>query len=145
MREDIAECERIQVKAGDIIGVFFPHMNLGLQWDKCQVEEQPYYRVVRLHQHEERLRPGSVGHFEDYGCLKLSLRATVGPVESCTLPPLDDKAEKVTSGDSVDVGQEVEYQCKSGFQLLSGDLKRRCGPCRKLEGIPPMCGGGWAQ
>ena len=143
--KDIAECERIQVKEGDVLGIYFPLKKLGVQWTECQVEEEPDFAVVRYREHEDTLKPGKVGHFEDYGCLKLSLRAVVGPVASCILPTVEDKTEHVTSGDSVAVGQEVEYKCKSGFQLLSGDLKRRCGPCRELEGAAPTCGGGWSM
>ena len=142
--EPIDECQRIQVQVGDVIGVYFPQMPLGLNWSECKVEEQPHLAVVRYRQHEDTLKPGKVGHFEDYRCLKLSLVAAVGPVASCTLPAVEGNAEQVASQESVALGQEVEYKCMSGFHLLSGDLKRRCGPCRELEGAAPTCGGGWS-
>ena len=141
--KDITVCERIQVKVGDVIGIYFPYFTLGVQWSKCKVEEQSEFAVVRYRQHEDTLKPGEVGNFEDYGCMKLSLRAVVGPVANCTLPAVESNSERVTSEDSVAVGQEAEYKCKSGFDMLSGDLKRRCGPCRELEGAAPTCGGGW--
>ena len=139
--EPIAECERIQVKAGDVIGIYFPYTTLGVEWSKCKVEDQPDSAVVRLRQHEDTLKPGQVGQFQAYGCMVLSLRAAVGPVANCSLPAVEANAEQVTSGDSVAVGQEAEYQCMSGYDLLSGHLQRRCGPCRELEGAAPTCGG----
>ena len=140
---DIAECDRIQVKRGDVIGIYFPPSMLGVEWTKCEVEEQPDFAVVRHRHDEDTLRPGQVDQFKNYGCLKLSLQAVVGPVRSCALPPVEAEVESVSSEASVDVGHVVEYKCNSGFKLLSGDLKRRCGPCRELEGVSPTCGGGW--
>ena len=142
--EDIAECERIQVQPGDVLGVYFPHVKLGVEWSKCQVEEQPDYAVVRYREHEHTLKPGKVVQFQDYGCMKVSLTGVVGPVGNCTVPAVNDKVGLVTWKDRVAVGQEVEYKCRDGFHLMSGDLKRRCGPCRELEGIAPVCGGGWS-
>ena len=142
--EKIPKCERIQVQAGDVLGVYFPHVKLGVEWSKCQVEEQPDYAVVRYREHEHTLKPGKVVQFKTYGCLKVSLSAMVGPQASCFPPSVEGNVEPVRSVKKVRVGQEVEYQCKSGFKLLSGDLKRRCGPCRELEGAAPVCGGGWS-
>ena len=143
--EDIAECERIQVKAGDVLGIYFPHVKLGVEWTKCKLEEKPDYAVARYREHEHALKPGKVVPFQTYGCLVVSLTAVVGPVANCSLPAVHGNVQQLSSAKSVRVGQVVEYQCKSGFKLLSGDLKHRCGPCRELEGAAPVCGGGCAM
>jgi len=139
---DIPECQRIQVKAGDVIGFYHPWTRMHVQIASCKVNEDPgFNHVSRLNWYEDKLAKGTAYQFQDIGCQKISMTAVVGPVRMCSLPSTPAHVVKVSQGDSVPVGQEVVYKCQEGFQLLSGDLRRRCGPCGQLEGAAPTCGG----
>jgi len=137
---DVAKCDRIQVKTGDVIGLYFPWSKLGVEWTKCKMADHPDFSVSEYREDESTLKTASVYQFRVEGCRMVSMRAVVGKVPTCSLPAPPQNAVKVTPGDTVTVGETAEYRCKDGFSLTSGKLERKCLACnRKLDGDDPVC------
>lgn len=59
--------------------------------------------------------------------------------KECQAPKSPDNSVQLSKGQTVEVGDFIEYDCKKGYLLNGGNLRRACLPSGELTGEPPNC------
>ena len=78
---------RIQVQAGDVIGIYFPpSKSLGVERSFCSSKEEPFFGVATYQTNANIPSKGRVFQFKADGCKIFSVSAVVSPLSTCPLP-----------------------------------------------------------
>nr|XP_034311325.1 uncharacterized protein LOC105334113 isoform X2 [Crassostrea gigas] len=88
-----------------------------------------------------KLEPGACNEYPEFAWQ--SCPSTCGICgtkgKECQAPKSPDNSVQLSKGQTVEVGDFIEYDCKKGYILNGGNLRRACLPSGKLTGEPPNC------